>query len=276
MTDRLFRLAAITALSLVPTCAALAAGPLLAHRAVYDIALVGEKSKGISSAGGRIAFEFSGNACDGYILNFRQVTTLDDGEGRARVMDMRSSTWEAPDGKNFRFNLKNFVNNRPTTSSDGSAERAQDGGVSIELKGLKQTKIDLPGEPVFPTEHTRRLIDAALAGQRTVELTLYDGSEGGEKYYDTTAVIGRPIEGQGESRLEDAARQAGLGGAKRWPVSVSYFEGGSAGDRTPIYVMSFDLLESGVYSNIRFDFGDFVLAARMSRFEALKTEGCDK
>jgi len=31
-----------------------------------------------------------------------------------------------------------------------------------------------------------------------------------------------------------------------------------------------------VYSNIRFDFGDFSLAARMSQFETLKSEGCKK
>lgn len=256
----------------------LAAAPhaLLAHRAVYDIALIPEKSKGISNAGGRIAFEFSGNACDGYALNFRQVTTIDDGEGRSKVMDMRSSTWEHGEGKSFRFNLKNMINNETSQLADGTAERASDGGVSIALKQPKRTRLDLPDEPVFPTEHTRRLLDAAEKGDRSLSLPLYDGSDGGEKYYDTTSLIGKPIEGAGADRLEDAVRNAGLAGQKRWPVSVSYFETGQSGDRTPVYVMSFDLLESGVYSNLRFDFGDFSLAARMSQFEKLKVDDCKR
>lgn len=268
------RLAA-TVLALVPTLPATAAGPLLAHRAVYEIGLVGEKSKGIASASGRIAFEFSGNGCDGYILNFRQVTTLDDGEGKARLMDLRSSTWEGPDGKNFRFNLKNFVNNQPTQAADGTAERGSDGGVSIKLKQPRSTGLDLPGEPVFPTEHTRRLLEAALAGNKSYQVALYDGSDGGEKFFDTTSVIGKVVEGT-DGRLEDAVQRAGLAGQKRWPVSVSYFEGGAGGDRTPLYIMSFDLLESGVYSNIRFDFGEFVLSARMTSLEKITADECRK
>lgn len=256
---------------------AMAGGPsLLAHRAVYDIALIPEKSRGISNAGGRIAFEFSGNACDGYALNFRQVTTIDDGEGRQKVMDMRSSTWEDGEGKSFRFNLKNLVNNITSQQSDGTAERAGDGGVSIVLKQPKRTRLDLPDEPVFPTEHTRRLLEAAKKGERTLNVALYDGSDGGEKYYDTTSLIGQPAEGAAKDRLEDAVKKAGLESERRWPVSVSYFETGQAGDRTPVYVMSFDLLESGVYSNLRFDFGDFALAARMSQFEKLKAEACTR
>lgn len=248
--------------------------PLLAHRAVYDISLITEKSRGVVRAGGRIAFDFSGNACDGYALNFRQVTTIDDGEGRSKVMDMRSSTWEQAEGKEFRFNLKNLINNETSQLADGVAERGNDGGVSIALKQPRRTKLDLPDEPVFPTDHTRRLLDAARKGERSLQIALYDGSDGGEKYYDTTSVIGNPIEGPASERLEDVAKKAGLSGEKRWPVSVSYFETGKSGDRTPSYVMSFDLLDNGVYSNIRFDFGDFSLAARMSQFEAFKSEAC--
>ncbi len=251
---------------------ALAAPPLMPHRAVYDLALVPEKSKGISNAAGRIAFEFTGNACDGYSLNFRQVTQIDDGEGRRKLMDMRSTTWEDGEGKAFRFNIRNMIDNRTTQQADGTADRGRDGGVSVALKQPRPFKLDLAGEPVFPTEHTRRLLDAAKAGERSLALPVYDGSDGGEKFYDTTAIIGRPA-ATGD-RLEPAAATAGLVGVARWPVSVSYFETGRAGDRTPVYVMSFDLLENGVYSNIRFDFDDFSLSARMSQFEKLKDDPC--
>lgn len=249
---------------------------LVSHRAIYDISLSPEKAAGVVGASGRIAFEFTGNACDGYALNFRQVTSLDDGEGRTKLMDMRSATWEDAAGKKFRFTLTNMINNQTTQQADGTAERDADGGVSVALKVPKPIRVDLNGEPVFPTHHTFRLIEAARAGQRLLAIPVYDGSDGGQKHYDTAAVIGRPIEGAAAGRLEEAAREAGLSAERRWPVSISYFEAGQGGDRTPTYVMSFDLLENGVYSNIRFDFGDFALSARMSQFERLKTEPCAK
>lgn len=249
---------------------------LLSHRAIYDIALVPEKSKGLVGANGRIAFEFIGNACDGYALNFRQVTSLDDGEGRSKLMDMRSSTWEDAEGKKFRFTIKNMVNNETTQQSDGTAERGQDGGVSVALKAPKPTRVDLPGEAVFPTNHTVRLLEAAKSGARSLVIQVFDGSDGGQKSYDTTAMIGKPIEGKAADRLENVLRDSGYAAEKRWPISISYFESNATGDRTPVYVMSFDLLENGVYSNIKFDFGDFALAAKMSKLEKMKTDECKK
>ena len=56
--------------------------PLAPHRAVYDLKLKeahGQRS--LQSARGRIVYDFSGTACDGYTLKFRQVTELDSGEG---------------------------------------------------------------------------------------------------------------------------------------------------------------------------------------------------
>ena len=260
----------------VTTSAALAAPPLVPHRAVYDIALVPEKSKGVSRAGGRIAFEFSGNACDGYSLNFRQVTQIDDGEGRSKLMDMRSATWEEGEGKAFRFSLRNLVDNRTTQHADGEAARGRDGGVSVALKQPRPIRIDLPSEPVFPTEHTRRLIDAAQSGARSLALPVFDGSDGGEKFFDTTAIIGAAVDPASDQRLEPAMHAAGFAGEKRWPVAISYFDAEHTGDRTPVYVMAFDLFDNGIYSNIRFDFDDFSLSARMSQFERLKEEGCRK
>lgn len=271
------RLSLATLLLVTAMGTALASGPaLLSHRAVYDIGLVAEKSKGLVAASGRIAFEFTGNECDGYALNFRQVTNLDDGEGRQKQLDMRSTTWEDGKGKHFQFNSRNLINSQTSQLADGKADRGEDGGVSISLKQPRPLKVDLPGEAIFPTEHTRRLLDAARAGQRTLIVPLFDGSDGGQKIYDTTSLIGKMIEGESAARLEPAARDAGFDTMRRWPVSISYFDSGASGDRVPIYVMSFDLLDNGVYSNLRFDFGDFSLNARMSQFQTLKVEECRK
>ena len=95
---------------------ALAAPPadkvlLAPHRAVYDLKLSkSHGSRGIQAVRGRILYDFSGNACDGYELQFRQVSELNSGEGKAALSDLRSTTWEDGAAKKFRFNSENLLN----------------------------------------------------------------------------------------------------------------------------------------------------------------------
>ena len=80
-------------------------------------------SRGIEAVRGRILYDFSGNACEGYALQFRQVSELDSGEGKAALSDLRSTTWEDGDAKKFRFNSENLLNDKLTDAVDGHAER---------------------------------------------------------------------------------------------------------------------------------------------------------
>lgn len=68
---------------------------LAPHRAIYDLKLAKTSgSRGVEAVRGRILYDFSGNACDGYQLQFRQVSELDSGEGKTALSDLRSTTWE--------------------------------------------------------------------------------------------------------------------------------------------------------------------------------------
>ena len=54
--------------------------PFLPHQALYDLSLV--KSRGsnpVNSARGRILYDFSGSACEGYTSELRQVSELEVG-----------------------------------------------------------------------------------------------------------------------------------------------------------------------------------------------------
>ena len=88
----------------------------------------------------------------------------------------------------------------------------------------KDKKLDLDASIVFPTEHVRRILEAAREGKTILEFPIYDGSETGEKVYNSLTVIGREI-GPGEREPADAAADNKvLAGMRRWPVTVSYFE----------------------------------------------------
>src|SRR5215469_11906353 len=96
---------ALLALAAVACGPAKAAGPtpFLSHQALYDLNLV--KSRGsnpVNAARGRILYNFSGNACEGYTSDFRQVSELDIGEGKTMLSDLRSSSWEDGAGKTYR------------------------------------------------------------------------------------------------------------------------------------------------------------------------------
>ena len=155
---------------------------LAPHIAIYDLKLTSSRGKrSLESVRGRIVYDFSGSACDGYALNFRQVTELDSGEGKVALSDLRTATWEEGDGNSFRFQSQNFMDEQRISEVDGKADRAKE-DVAIKLSKPEDKKFSA-GKVVFPTEHMRLLIDAARAGKTLLEVAVYDGSESGEKIY---------------------------------------------------------------------------------------------
>jgi len=246
---------------------------LASHRAVYELSLL--KSTGTKSptaAQGRIAFDFTGSACEGYVQDFRQMTELQPAEGPARISDMHSATFEDADGRSYEFKIQTTIDHNTAEASDGKAVRSAAGEVWVTLRKPKHAKFRLDPSVVFPTEHMRRILAAAEAGETVLELKVYDGSESGEKLYETTTFIGQPQTGPA---VEKAANIPELGSMKRWPVSISYFEAGKS-DQVPAYVLSFDLYENGISRALKLDYGDFVLGGEMSSLQLLNSPACNK
>jgi hypothetical protein len=250
------------------------AGELASHRAVYDLKLA--QTRGNSStvgARGRILYDFSGSSCDGYALQFRQVSELDNGEGKLTLSDLRSTTWEDGAAKKFVFKSENYLNETLIESIDGQAER-QGGEVAVKLTKPGDKTFDIELATAFPTDHMRRIIEAARAGQSIIELPLYDGSDKGEKVYNTLTVIGRAIEPE---RVPDdaAAGKEALAGLKRWPVTVSYFDkAAKGGDQSPAYAIKFELYENGVSRALVLDYSDFSISGELTSIEFRDTKSC--
>jgi hypothetical protein len=254
-----------------------AAGPLLAqHRAVYDLSLAGGSgTRSVEGARGRIVFDFTGDACEGYTLNFRQVTVLESGESGSRSSDMRNVTHEDGEGRSYRFRTEQTSNGAPSGTVAGEAETRGDGAVAVRLREPKRETAELPAGTVFPTAHMRLLLEAARAGRTTVNAPVFDGSDDGRKVYDTLGVIGRRIEPGKAEGLEEAARQEPLLKLARWPMTLSYYAPGD-GERTPVYTLSFELYENGVSRALKLDYGDFALKGEMTRLDLIPDPGTCK
>src|SRR5439155_4349307 len=177
---------------------AAASGPFLAHQALYELRLVKSRgSNAINSVRGRILYSFSGSACEGYTSEFRQVSELDSGEGKTTLSDLRSTSWEDGAGKSYRFKIDTRMNNGDPSAVDGIAERTGD-RISVKLKQPVAKTFTLDGSTVFPTEQIQRIIAAAKEGKSVLELSVYDGSDNGQKVYNTLTLIGKPIAGDRE------------------------------------------------------------------------------
>jgi hypothetical protein len=255
--------------SVAPTRADVA--PLASHRAIYELTLdKATGSKAPSQARGRIVFDFSA-ACEGYVQNFRQITELTPTEGATKLSDMRSATFEALDGGDYRFKIETKVDNASAEQVDGKAQKAKD-QVDVDLQRPRRAHLDIAGPALFPTEHLLHIVAAARAGESLLEARVYDGTGEGDKAFDTLTVIGKAIEAPAP---EKAAQNAALKGVKRWRASVSYFEPGKR-DGQPIYVLSFDLYENGVSRALSLDYGDFVLKGEMTELTVQPSAPCKK
>lgn len=246
---------------------------LASHRAVYELSLLrGAGAKAPAQARGRIAFDFSGSACDGYVQNFRQLTELQPAEGAAKLSDMRSATFEAGDAAEYRFKIETRIDNAVSETIDGKAQKGKDARIAIDLAKPKRGRAEIDGPTLFPTEHLRHIIAAARNGETLIEARVYDGTSDGEKAFDTLTLIGKPAAAPAP---EKAAQAEALKNLLRWPVAVSYFEIGKR-DGQPIYVLSFDLYENGVSRALKLDYGDFVLKGDMTELTIAPTPPCKK
>jgi envelope integrity protein B len=251
--------------------------PFLAHQALYDLNLV--KSRGstsMDSARGRILYKFSGSTCEGYTSDFRQVSEMEGGEGKTTLSDLQSTSWEDAEGKSYRFKIATRMDDTDQSKVDGIAERTGD-KITVKLKQPVAKTFTLDGNTVFPTEQIQRIIAAAKEGKSLLELTVYDGSDNGEKVYNTLSVIGKPITGDPPGSTPDpSTTNDQMKKLTRWPVTVSYYDHAAkanSGEQTPVYAMSFELFEDGVSRALVLDYNDFVISGTMGKFDVKDVKG---
>ncbi len=170
------------------------------HRAVYDISFDhATPGSGVADMTGRMVYEMTGTKCGEYAQNMRFVTRMTNQEGVAQVNDLRTSSFEELAQHRLRFSSSQYENQKLSEASQGSAGPGN-GSSFTEVKLTKPAKktVKLPSDIYFPIQHSLALVEAARAGHSQFTANLYDGSDKGEKFYETSAVIGPRAEPEGE------------------------------------------------------------------------------
>ena len=252
---------------------------LAAHRAVYEITLDKVKSGGgVTDLSGRMVYELTGSACEGYTQTMRFVTRMTSQEGETSINDLRSSTFEDADIRNFKFSSSQYRDDQLAEQTAGDAMRAAgDDATKVELTKPKKLSLDVPASALFPVQHSIALLVAARAGKSIFAADLYDGSEKGEKIYATTAVIGTRQPPGKNPKLPQVPNADKLEALASWPVSLSYFDKKSdKSDAAPSYELAFLFFENGVSQRLFIDYGDFSIRGALKDLVFLDTPPCDK
>lgn len=248
---------------------------MVPHRAVYDITLgATSDAAGITDVRGRLVFEFNGSQCDGYSQNLRFVMSITNREGTTTLSDLRTTTWEDAEGAAFQFDIQNLENQQPSETTKGTAKRDEGGRLAVALTKPAATSLDFPEPALFPLQHTAQLIAAAKRGDISFEANVYDGSDFGQKFFRTTAVIGKSGPGD-ETELAGIANSDRLKGQMSWPVTIAYFNAAAGqGEGIPEHEMIFRVYQNGVIRSVKLDYGTLRLDGKLSGIEFLTAKPC--
>ncbi len=261
-------------LVLAGTFSAQAAGfeVLAPHRAIYEVKLVDSQDRsGIQSMNGRIVYELQGSECDGISIQYRFVTRISTGRD-SFVTDQQSASYESPDGKEYSFSTKSFVNDQADQNVSGSAVQTPD-GIKVVHGGAEPKTLAL-GEGVFTSTHLLEVLQNAEKGEAFVSHTVFDGAGEADKVLKSATVIGKQktmdAEFEGEKGVESLLKKPA------WPVTMSYFEPvqDNTAEALPIYEASFLLYKNGITRDLTMRYPDYELKATLSELEMLEKNDC--
>lgn len=265
---------ALAAVLSLATPEAFAAATVKPHRAVYDISLA--RSTGgasVSSAQGRLAFEVQGSSCEGWTVSFRMAVRYQPPEGEANVIDTQSTAFEAPDGTDFRYQMKEVVNGAVKEEKRLKMTRAS---VTAEGQGEMttgdKTPFTVPANAWLPMQHQQKLMAIGEAGGGRDASIIFDGADI-DKIFKAISFVGKVKPAGSIARDQSNPDAAALKGLQAWPMSISYYPE-SGNEEIPDYQVTFDMYENGVATGLVLDYGAFALTGKLANLQMLEASDC--
>jgi hypothetical protein len=248
------------------------AGTLRPHRAIYDLTAEDiRRQSGILSVEGRLAYEITGSACEGWSTTYRLANRYAKSEGQMQLTDTQLTSWEAADGSEMQINEKQYVDQSLQTETNLSAQRRDGNQATVRMTRPDNKTFDLPADAVFPLMHQRLLLDRAAVGEVRDSRTVYDGSDGEQSYRAVSLIA--PFKAQ-PSQNAVAESQAAMRGMPAWSVSMAYYAIPDDKAELPAYQSTFVMYENGVTSRLLFTYDDYALRGKLVSLELLPEEKC--
>ena len=214
---------------------------------------------------GRILYDFDGNACQGYSLEFRQVSELDTGEGK--IIDQRSALDDLGRRRRQELQIHARKFDQPSSgrSVDGSRTRRRprqrSTSKSRSQRASPRRRRSVPDRADGARDRCRARRARPFSTSRSMMARIT-----GEKVFDTLTVIGHKI-APGERNHDDAAAsdRKTCSGAALACHDQLFREGQDRQRRqTPVYSIAFELYENGISRALTLDYNDFVVTGKLS------------
>jgi hypothetical protein len=240
-----------------PPAVAPVTGALLAHKALYTLTLDHAVGNDVVAARGTMGYEVT-DACDGWAVRQRLRMTITNSEGQDIEMASDYATWESKDGLKFRYHMRQTTDTAVTSQTDGEAQLPKPGSAGeAHYTAPHDSTSPLPAGTVFPMAHTAAIIAAAREKKHFLSLPLFDGTDesGVEDSFIVVLDWKPPTQGKWPALAPLASTR----------VNIAFFDHTKSAV-TPTYEVAMRYWENGVADDMKMNFGDFVMSAKMKEF----------
>jgi hypothetical protein len=247
------------------------ADDLVAHHATYALSLApGNANSSITGADGVMTYDMK-DTCDGWATDLKMKVIISFDSGDARTAEISQVSWEAKNGKAFRFMTKTGTgdNDNQANQTRGEARIDSSGQGTVTADLPVQAEAKLPAGTLFPVAQTDLVLKKAAAGETFVGAEVFDGT------IPTQAVQETALIGGGEKDWNAMGKKfPDLAGHTSYPVGLAYFIGDST-DATPDNEQSMRLYDNGIVGLFDFDFmGGVKIRATLDSLKLQPAPGC--
>ena len=234
------------------------------HRAFYEMTMGSSRmNSGIIGVDGKMIFEWK-STCDAWVVEQRYVMRYQREQGNETRTDTEFSAWENKNGERYKFYVKNNFSDTKSKIEGVANYSLKTGSGAVLFQSPKEIKYELPGNTMFPSNHTFLLLDAAKAQKKLLVVPVFDGSEI-QSAISVSAVIGK-------QKVLEKPQHALLSG-NYWPIRMAFFSPGHRSLR-PTHEMTINLHENGIAGDLVLDYADFTVNMKLVKVEKIARPYC--
>ena len=247
------------------------AAELVAHKAFYSLKL-GTVSEGSDFIGaqGNVSLSLE-HTCDGWTMSQTLHMILATSDGGQVIQDLRFTGWESDDGTRYRFFASNNVDGVRNDFRGRALKVLENGTGNANYSIPEELKVPLPKGTLFPLGHTSWLIERALAGERQVSNTLFDGTQ--QAVQKATAFIGKKMQYGEHISKEQGTLLGPLSQRPGWNIRMGFYELDSK-NSMPAYEMEVLQLDNGITPSLMLDYQDFTVILTQVRLDDIPLPDC--
>jgi hypothetical protein len=245
---------------------------MVAHRAFYSLKL-GAVSQGSDFVGaqGNMGLSIE-RTCDGWTMSQTLRMDLATPDGGEIIQDLRFTAWESDDGTRYRFFSSNKVNGVREDFRGRALKGTASGTGNANYRIPEGLKVPLPKGTLFPLSHTLWLIEKAMAGERQVSNTVFDGA-GAEGAQQVTAFIGPKMKSGQHITKEQAEVLGPLSQRPGWNIRMGFYELDFQ-NSVPDYEVEILQLDNGITPSLMWDYHGFTVIFTQKRLEEIPLPDC--